>query len=75
MNTNEFVLPRQLRAVHLSEANRGTIATLPLGARVSIVGPSTLPGFVEVICANVRYNVFEEDLRASGSEKTRTAAG
>ena len=74
MERSEFILLAPLRAVHLSESLKGTIATLPIGARVCIAGTSSLPGFVEVVCANVQYNVFEEDLRGRASETPRHAA-
>ena len=61
-------LQRQLRAIHLSRDSKGAIASFPIGARVAIVAPSTQPGFVEVICANVHYDVLGEDLRDCGFE-------
>jgi len=72
MNPHEFLLTRQLRAVYLSHAIEGTVSTLPAGARILIVGPSTKPGFLEVICANVHYEVPEEELRDAGVGQTRT---
>lgn len=74
MENTSFVLVRPLRVVHLSEALKGMVAVLPAGARVSITGFSTLPDFVEVVCANVHYNVFEEDLRDRGSEQVIASA-
>jgi hypothetical protein len=68
MTTPTFVLVRPLRATHLSRNIGFTTASLPAGARVSMIGLSTNPGFVEVICANVRYDVREEDLRAHAFE-------
>ena len=71
----EFVLLSQpVRVVHLSEEAKGRIATLPMGARISILGPSSVPGFLEVVCANVHYSVFEEDLRDRASDNARSAA-
>jgi hypothetical protein len=71
-NTNAIVLARQLRAIHLSQILKGTITNFPIGARLSIVGPSTLRGFVEVICANVHYVVSEEDLCDRGFKQRGT---
>jgi hypothetical protein len=64
METESFVLVQPLRVVQLSESAEGSItALLPVGARIRITGRSSIPGCVEVVCANVKYSAFEENLR------------
>ena len=67
--TEELVLRRALRVVVVAtESLKYSITTLQVGARLSIKGGAPLPGFVEVICAKVRYYVREETLRAHSTD-------
>ena len=66
--TEELVLRRALRVVVATESLKYSITTLQVGARLSIKGGAPLPGFVEVICAKVRYYVREETLRAHSTD-------
>jgi hypothetical protein len=80
MERGSFVLVQPLRVVQLSESVKGSITVLPVGACLRITGHSPMPGFIEAVCANVRYSLFEEDLRERSNsddviEKTKAAAG
>ena len=69
--TEEFVLVRELRVVLPSESLKCSITMLHVGAHLLITGTAPLPGFLEVVCAGVRYYVLEQALREAGHAYVR----
>lgn len=56
-----------LRVVRMNPSGEGWMVTLPAGATVELTGETTLPGYVQVRCANVLYIAFECEVRGSSS--------
>jgi len=68
-----FRLSKPLNVVSLDAEGKGTMITLPVGAKIALCGASTIPSCVEILCDGSRYNAFEEDLR-NRSEKSATTS-
>jgi hypothetical protein len=62
-------LTRSLLAVQYVNDQQACLAALPPGINVSILGPSAIPGCVEIRCKNGHYHIFKRDLQ------TRSSAG
>jgi len=67
MNGEPLHLSQPLRVVRIDPSGKGVIVTLPVGATIEITDGKSLPGYIEVRCANVRYNAFESDIRERSS--------
>ena len=62
MQIDRLRLLKPLHVVEFATSGKGRITTLPSGATVSVTGASLIPGCVEIVYDEVRYNVFQEDL-------------
>ncbi len=74
MDGKRFKLTEPLKVVRLDRPPKGHIETLPAGALLEILGESTTSGFVQVVCDDVIYNAFEEDVRRRSSASSSPAA-
>ena len=57
-----FRLTKALTGIRFNLEGRGSLSTLPIGTRLTITGPSRLPGFIEVSCGVSLYSIFMVDL-------------
>ena len=62
--TDVFRLTQAITGVTFSPEGRGTLSTLPVGARLRLTGQSSLPGFIDVSYDDKLYCIFEVDLIA-----------
>ena len=68
-----FRLTKAISAVTLSSEGRGSLATLPIDARLHLTGQSSLAGFIDVTYGDKLYCIFRVDLIAR-SVSLRTVA-
>ncbi len=67
MKEKRCKLAEPLKVVRFDGPAKGHIETLPAGAMLEVVGKATASGFVQVVCDDVVYNAFEEDIRSRSS--------
>ena len=60
--TRVYKIRKSMAAVQFDQAAKGHIVFLPEGAELCVVGSSRMADFVEVICEERLYNIFEADL-------------
>jgi hypothetical protein len=70
---SRFQLTRSVLAVHYGRNPQTTLLTLPVGARVSVLGPSSIPACVEIDCKRRRYHIFEIDLLSRSKGRASAA--
>ena len=68
-----FRLSKPLSVVLVDAEGKGKMVELPVGASIALCGASSIPSCVEVICAGVRYNAFEQDLRERSEKSSATS--
>jgi len=64
-----FQLTKPLQAVKYDRDGRGLCCTLPIEARVRVLGRSTIPGCLMVAYDEQHYNIFKEDLMCHSSSR------
>jgi hypothetical protein len=69
----KFRLSKPLNVVSLDVDGKGKMVTLPAGAEITVCGASPIPSCVEVVSDGVRYNAFEQDLRARSEKSSATS--
>jgi hypothetical protein len=57
-----YRLRKSFAVVHFEQPGKGRIVFLPEGAELHLAGPSLLSKCFEVVCDNLSYNIFAEDL-------------
>ena len=62
-----YRLTKPMHAVRVNELGKGDIDELPSGVMLYILGPTGVPGFVEVRSHSELYSVFQEDLQTDRS--------
>lgn len=68
-----FHLSKPLNVVSLDAEGKGKMVTLPVGVDITVCGASAIPSCVEILCQGVRYNAFEQDLRARSEKSSATS--
>lgn len=63
MRTEVFRLTKAFLVAKFGTDERGSLFRLPAGAEVGLLGASSIPGCVEIVYKEDRFNIFEEDLR------------
>ncbi|HWY48440.1 MAG TPA: hypothetical protein VNX70_13725 [Bryobacteraceae bacterium] len=69
-----FRLSKPLNAVAVDADGKGKLVTLPMGAVIKVCGASAIPSCVEILCAESRYNAFEQDLRERAEKSSATTS-
>jgi hypothetical protein len=68
MQQQRFRLTKSLLAVQFGEPQTAFL-TLPVGADIYILGPSTIPACVEIDCKHEHYHIFERDLLSNSTTR------
>jgi hypothetical protein len=74
MRTEVFRLTKAFLAVKFGKDDNGLLFTLPAGADVGVLGASVIPGCVEIVYHDERFNIFDEDLRSHSSSRPAALA-
>ncbi|MGA2595708.1 MAG: hypothetical protein ABSH09_01725 [Bryobacteraceae bacterium] len=70
-----FRLTKEITGIRFSPEGRGLLTTLPIDAQLSLIGQSSMPGFLDVTYNNNLYRIFLVDLMArSVNMRTMAAA-
>jgi hypothetical protein len=69
-----FRLSKPLNVVSIDAEGKGKMVELPIGADITVCGASAIPSCVEILCAGVRYNAFEQDLRERSEKSSATSS-